>query len=157
MPDTDDDDFDTDDTADRSVTLNRAQIRSMEKRAKQADEAEKRAAEAERRAAFAEAGIKLSDPKMSYFVKGYDGEMTAEAITAAATEAGFLAPVTSSDDAAINENLAASDRVGAAAAGGSSSSSQDSKVAELYAAADKGKDALIAQIKAHGNEVMTTR
>ena len=33
-----------------------------------------------RELAFAKAGLPLDDPKMSYFIKGYDGELTAEAI-----------------------------------------------------------------------------
>lgn len=41
--------------------------------------------------AFYKAGISMDDPKMKYFVKGYDGEMTAEAIRQAALEAGFMA------------------------------------------------------------------
>lgn len=66
--------------------------KQIEEQAAKAREAEARAAAAERRLAFAEAGISLSDPKMSYFVKGYDGDLSADAIKAAASEAGFLAP-----------------------------------------------------------------
>jgi len=43
-----------------------------------------------RELAFAKAGLPLDDPKMSYFIKGYDGELTAEAIKEAAFDAGFL-------------------------------------------------------------------
>jgi len=155
MPDADDyDDDSNDETADdRQFGMTRQQLRAMEKRAKNAEEAEKRAADAERRAAFAEAGIKLSDPKMSYFVKGYDGEMTAEAITAAATDAGFLAAPETDDDS--KAELDALDRVSNASAGTSSRPSGDEKIAGLYAAADKGRDALIAQIRADGHEVKT--
>lgn len=150
--DYDDDDNGTDETDARNVTLNRAAIRKMEKRAKDADAAEQRAVEAERRAAFAEAGIKLSDPKMSYFVKGYDGEMTADAITAAATEAGFLAAPT---DDSSSSDLEALDRVSNASGGSNSKPSGNEKVAGLYAAADQGRDALIARIRADGHEVKT--
>lgn len=86
----DDDDDDDDEPGGRTVTLRRDQIRQLEKQAKAATEATARADAAERKLAFAEAGLSLADPKMAYFVKGYDGEMTAAAITEAATTAGFL-------------------------------------------------------------------
>ena len=43
-----------------------------------------------RELAFAKAGLPMDDPKMSYFIKGYEGEMEPEAIREAASEAGFL-------------------------------------------------------------------
>jgi len=43
-----------------------------------------------RELAFAKAGIPMDDPKMSYFVKGYEGELEPDAIREAAEEAGFL-------------------------------------------------------------------
>lgn len=98
----DDDDLDEAEPEDRTVTLRRDQIRQLEKQAKTATEAQARAEAAERKLAFAEAGLSLSDPKMSYFVKGYDGELTAEAITEAATQAGFLGAPAPDDTAALN-------------------------------------------------------
>jgi hypothetical protein len=44
----------------------------------------------ERENAFLKAGIDPEDPKLRYFFKGYDGEMTPESIKAAAQEAGFI-------------------------------------------------------------------
>lgn len=47
--------------------------------------------------AFLKAGIDPDDPKMKYFVAGYSGELTKDAIAAEAKAAGFLsepAPVT---------------------------------------------------------------
>lgn len=52
--------------------------------------AESRALQAERELAFAKAGIDLNDQRMSYFVKGYDGEVDADKIKQAAMDAGFL-------------------------------------------------------------------
>jgi hypothetical protein len=43
-----------------------------------------------RQMAFYQAGIPQDDPRMQYFIKGYDGELEADAIRTAATEAGFL-------------------------------------------------------------------
>ena len=78
---------DTGQQGDRSVTVSRRQLNNLEKKAR---EMEARASAAERKLAFAQAGIDLSDAKMKYFVNGYDGEITADSIKKAATEAGFL-------------------------------------------------------------------
>ena len=60
-------------------------------------EAEARASVAEeqlsgyqRRDTFRSAGLDLQDPRVKYFVKGYDGELDAEAIRQEAMSAGFL-------------------------------------------------------------------
>jgi hypothetical protein len=66
--------------------------KQIEEQAAKAREAEARAAAAERELAFAKAGLPLSDPKMTYFVKGYDGDLSPDAIKAAAEAAGFLTP-----------------------------------------------------------------
>lgn len=69
--------------------------------------------------AFYKAGISMDDPKMRYFVKGYDGEMTAEAIRAAALEAGFIAlqQPEQVDDGVQQQVFSAQQRVMAASAG----------------------------------------
>ena len=69
----------------------RAQIRRLEKRVKELEPFEGRAGKAERQLEMVKAGIDLNDPKAKYFVSGYDGEITADAIKAAATEAGLIA------------------------------------------------------------------
>jgi hypothetical protein len=89
MSDTDTD-IDIDEDSSTTVTLSRAQIRALEKKAKERDQLADRLSKLERQQTFAEAGIDLNDPKTKYFVNGYDGEMTAEAIKAEATTAGFL-------------------------------------------------------------------
>ena len=55
-----------------------------------ATDAEAKLAQYERRDAFRSAGLDPDDTKVSYFVKGYEGELTPEAIAAEATTAGFL-------------------------------------------------------------------
>lgn len=84
----------SDDTDDYEVEGSNVvrQLREENKRLKkQADEA-RQAVEAnpalERRLAFAEAGL-ANHPMKDYFVKGYDGEMTPEAIRQAANDAGL--------------------------------------------------------------------
>jgi hypothetical protein len=84
------DDYDDQDQTD---LVPRSQIRQLEEKAKKAGELEARLAEMERRAAFSEAlGTAATDPKVKYFIKGYDGELTPEAIRAEALEAGVLQP-----------------------------------------------------------------
>lgn len=53
-------------------------------------DAAQQAAALQRKLAFYEAGVPANDPKARYFIAGYDGEMTDEAIKAAATE--FFGP-----------------------------------------------------------------
>lgn len=103
-----DDDLEDEQDQSHTVTLNRDQIRSLESKAKKADEYEIRAAAAERELAFAKAGIDLNDQKLSYFRKGYDGDLDPEEIRSAAAEAGFIAPPAGSGDA---QELAAQQRI----------------------------------------------
>ena len=133
---------------DRTVTLKRDQIRALEKQAKQATEAIARAEAAERKLGFAEAGISLTDPKMAYFVKGYDGDLSADAIKQAATDAGFLAASTSSDDQdALN-------RVNATEAGASTQhvSDQAAYLAEMDSA--KSVEQVTAVAAKYGRLIM---
>lgn len=81
--------------------------RRIEDSNRKAREAEDRAAAAERELAFAKAGLPLDDPKMSYFVKGYEGEVTPEAIRAAAEQAGFLSNQTAPEPQVPAQELAA--------------------------------------------------
>ena len=67
-----------------------AELRKLRKEAEKAKDLEARLAEAERRETFALAGIPLDDPAARYFIKGYDGEMTPEAIKAAAVQARVI-------------------------------------------------------------------
>ena len=72
------------------VQIPRANIRKLEKAASEGQKAQAELAALKREMTFREAGIDPSNPAHRYFVKGYDGETTLEAIKAAATEAGFL-------------------------------------------------------------------
>lgn len=75
---------------DQMVTISRANIRKLEAAAKAASQHEADVASLRRELAFRDAGINPTDPKLKYFVKGYDGDATVEAIKAAALEAGFI-------------------------------------------------------------------
>ena len=68
----------------------RAQLRNLEAKNKELEAKLLEATEAQRKLAFVEAGVDLNAPVSRYFVKAYDGEMTAEAIRQAAQEANLI-------------------------------------------------------------------
>lgn len=69
----------------------RSHIRELEAQAKESRELKAQLAQMERDSAFAKAlGPAADSPGAKYFVKAYDGELTVDAIKAAATEGGFL-------------------------------------------------------------------
>lgn len=93
-----------------------------------------------RQMAFAQAGISSDDPKMQYFIKGYEGELEPEAIRTAATEAGFL-NVEQPAQSAPQENpvAAAEQRVAAASAGAiAEDNTEAAALAKLEAALNEG-------------------
>ena len=144
-----DDDFDSDNEDDNSIpSLRRAANKSKKL------EAELRLIK--RELAFAKAGIPLDDPKMSYFVKGYDGELEADAIKAAAVEAGFLAsqqPV--SEQPTINPE--AQQRVMAASAGAMPEDvSEEAALSRLESAMEEGGvEAFLDVVRQYGIPIGT--
>lgn len=80
-----------DDPAENKGMVSRDQIRALEKKAKKADELEAELAKRDREVAFRKAGVDPDDAKARYFVKGYDGELTAEAIRKEAEGIGLVA------------------------------------------------------------------
>lgn len=87
--DTDDGTTD-DDGTENLVTLKRSQIRGIEKKAKERDQLVAELEKAQRRLAFAEAGVPLGEKRFQYFIRGYEGELTPDAIRAELEEAGLL-------------------------------------------------------------------
>jgi hypothetical protein len=77
----------------------------------------------EKENAFLRAGIAPDDPRMGYFVRGYDGEMNADAIKEAARTAGFLPDEVDAAVSDLNKTaldaaaVAANTRISAAAVG----------------------------------------
>ena len=104
--------------------------RDLETRAK---EAEQKAATLElelssiqRRDTFRSAGLDPDDPRVKYFVKGYEGELDADAIRQEAEAAGFLGAETSvAQNSALNNMLSAEQRILIAGEGGDPVSSPD--------------------------------
>lgn len=70
----------------------RARLKQLEKELKQKDALLNQYAESQKKLMFLEAGVPMDSPMATYFIKGYDGEMTPEAIRQAATQAQLIAP-----------------------------------------------------------------
>lgn len=109
------DEIDSDEMETESVG-DTGDIKSLRRAASGKKKLEQELADLRRELAFTKAGINPDDPKMRYFVRGYDGEMTAEAVRQAALEAGFLA-AQSAPDPALQQTAAAQQRVALAAEG----------------------------------------
>ena len=85
-------DFEFEDEAQDQATRNpvRARMRELEDRNKALEAQAKEAEAAKRELAFVKAGVDPDSAAAKYFVKGYDGELTPEAIRAAAEEANLI-------------------------------------------------------------------
>jgi hypothetical protein len=68
----------------------RAQLRKVEQQLKVAEAKAKELENAARELAFVKAGVDVNAPISKYFVKGYDGELSADAIRVAAQEANLI-------------------------------------------------------------------
>ena len=87
----DDDEYEDDDDEPRGPAALRRRNKQMKDELRQSREELAELAGLRRRVAFVDAGLDTSDPKLSYFVKGYDGDLEPDAIKAAAVAAGFVA------------------------------------------------------------------
>jgi hypothetical protein len=100
----------------------RHHIRDLEAKAREADDLRARLTELERDNAFTRAlGPAAEHPGTKYFVKGYEGELTVDAIRAAASEAGFLTEPEQQRAGASPEELSAHQRMAAASTGAGTS------------------------------------
>jgi len=88
------DDFNEDDYDQPATETNpvRARMKQLEKEAKELRKQVAEFAVTQRELAFAKAGIDPASPQAKYFVKGYDGDLSPEAIRAAAEEAQLITP-----------------------------------------------------------------
>lgn len=113
-------------------------------------------AAARRELAFAKAGIPLEDPKMNYFVKGYDGELSADAIRQAALDAGFIGQQ-QAPDPGVQSAAAAQNRVMEASAGAvMEDASEMAAMSRLEAAmAEGGIDAMLDVAQSFGIPIAT--
>lgn len=87
-----DDDFYTEDDQQDESRPNpvRARMRQLEKENREKDALIAKYAEMEKKMAFMEAGVPLESPMAKYFIKGYDGDLTPDAIRQAAVEAQLI-------------------------------------------------------------------
>lgn len=98
----------------------RSRIKDLESEIKSMRQQAAEAEQAKRELAFVKAGIDTSDNAAKYFVKAYDGELTADAIKQAAVEARLLsAPSQQTEDLQAEQN--AWSRTNQVAAGAGSS------------------------------------
>lgn len=132
-----DDDFDLEDEDSNS-------IQALRRAANAAKKLKAENTRMKRELAFAKAGIPLTDAKMNYFVKGYDGDLDPEAIREAATEAGFLtveqpAPQEQTVNPEAQAVAQAQQRVMAASAGATTEDiSEAAAIARMEAAMQEG-------------------
>lgn len=88
--DTDQSGADDSPSSNEPVTIGKKDLAQLRKAANAASARDQELAGLRRQMAFMQAGIDPADKKLSYFAKGYEGELDAAAIKAAAMEAGFL-------------------------------------------------------------------
>lgn len=85
-------------------------LKELRRKAKSADKLQQMLDAKDRELAFARAKLDLDDPKLKYFIKGYEGELTPEAIREQAISDGFLPapePKHSSDEMQGQQRIAA--------------------------------------------------
>jgi uncharacterized protein YigA (DUF484 family) len=76
----------------------RSRIKELESEIKSMRQQAAESEQAKRELAFVKAGIDTSDNAAKYFVKAYDGELTADAIKQAAVEARLLSPAPQNEE-----------------------------------------------------------
>lgn len=137
------DEYDEDDTS----------IKGLRRAANKAKKLEVEMESMKRELAFARAGLPLDDPSLSYFVKGYDGDLEADSILEAAEAAGFIEFVEDDDDEQTQQYAdPAQDRVMAAAAGGMAENVTEAAALSRMEDALKegGVDALLSVAQEYG-------
>lgn len=92
-------------------------FKNLRAKAKKADQVARENALLKRELAFTKAGIPLEDPRMSYFVKGYDGDLEPELIRKAAVDAGFISIPQAQEDPAVTQAREGQQKVMAAGTG----------------------------------------
>ena len=127
--------------------------RDLENRLKEAEarasDAEERASSYQRQDTFRLAGLDLADARVKYFVKGYEGELDAEAIRQEAMAVGFLGENAPSfqADARLESTMQAEQRIQNAGEGGDPVSQAD---LETRIKATKNTDELRALMESEG-------
>lgn len=150
MSETTDDLYTEDPDAPGMVRMSRENIKRLEAKAN-------RNPVLERENAFLKAGMPVEDPKLSYFIKGYDGPLTPDAIRAEAVAAGFMtAPAPTEAEQQIATTAAAAQRVAdaAATAGNPDTGSASTREQEYRQARAEGGPAAMAAVAAKYGSVV---
>jgi hypothetical protein len=92
------DEFYEDDDQPQESNPVRARMKQLEKETRDLRKQVAEAQAAQKELAFVKAGIDLASPMAKYFVKGYDGELSPDAIRLAAEEAQLITPQKPVDD-----------------------------------------------------------
>lgn len=145
----DEDEFD--DQPEQTQTKNplRARMKELERENAEMRKQTAEAAEARRELAFLKAGVDLSSPIAKYFVKGYDGEFTPEAIRQAAMEAQLIdAP----EQASIPEQETAAWNRTAKVAAGTQTAQPPVDWAQRLAAAQSEAEVMAILAEAQANQ-----
>lgn len=133
-------------------------FRQMRAKANRTDAAEAAVAERDRRIAFLEAGLPSEkvDPRIGYFTKGYDGDLTPEAIQAAAIRDGFIAaPAGTQTDPAVI--AAQQGQQAVAAVAGAAGVGPDDGLAQVrgldQAFAEGGREGMLEYVRQQGYRI----
>lgn len=141
-----DDDDDGQNQQDQYAQLPVKDLRALRKAAKERDQQAAQMQTMQRELAFARAGLDLDSPQLKYFVKAYDGELSAEAIRTAAEEAGFIQPKQSGvtdDERQAHQRM---DGAGAGATGTGAENAEDG----LMALRGKSRDEIMGYLAKQG-------
>lgn len=141
-----DDDDDGDGQQEQYAQLPVKDLRALRKAAKERDQQSAQMQSMQRELAFARAGLDLDNPQLKYFVKAYDGELTAEAIRTAAEEAGFVQPKQSG---VTEDERQAHQRMDGAGAGAPGTGAED-KEEGLLALRGKPRDEIMGYLAKQG-------
>lgn len=114
----------------------RSRIKELESEIKSMRQQALEAEQAKRELAFVKAGIDPADSAAKYFVKGYDGELTVDAIKQAAVEARLLSPAPSEDLIAEQNAWSRSNQVAAGAASAGQTPDIQSRIANAESEAE---------------------
>lgn len=145
---TDDLYLDDDDTADGGAESS-DDLRSLRRAANKSRKLEKENEALRRQLAFSQVpGLNTADPKVGYFIKGYEGETTPEAILQAAQAAGFVESQQPSQEQAAAAQ--ADQRFASVAAGAQPLTGLDPEAQLEQAMAEGGINAMLAKAQELG-------
>ena len=149
-----DEDYDTDEVDESEASES---PRGLRRAANKGKKLESENQQLKRELAFFKAGIDTDDPRMKYFAKGYEGELSADAVRQAAMDAGFLQTQSAAQNAQNQEIASAQQRVLTASAGAIyEDSSEDAAFSRLEQAMEEGGvDAMMEVARQYGIPIAT--